>query len=68
MPTAILQFSLPEEESEFLLAVHGAKLSSLNHDAGERLRKIVKHMDMPPEVADALRQVIQDLQPDFTIE
>lgn len=43
MPTATLSFSLPEEQSQHLCAVHSVRLFSALHDVNERLRQLLKH-------------------------
>jgi len=42
----ILEFDLPEEESEFRAAINGKHLKSITYDYDEKLRRIIKYNDL----------------------
>ena len=42
----ILEFDLPEEESEFRAAINGKNLKSITYDYDEKLRRIIKYNDL----------------------
>ena len=61
---AILEFNLPEDNSEFQTALRGAKYKAMLWDFDQKLRAIVKYgEDKPPEVRQAvaeLREALHD--------
>ena len=42
----ILEFDLPEEESDFRAAINGKTLKSITYDYDEKLRRIIKYNDL----------------------
>ena len=42
----ILEFDLPEEESDFRAAINGKNLKSITYDYDEKLRRIIKYNDL----------------------
>ena len=42
----ILEFNLPEEESDFRAAINGKNLKSITYDYDEKLRRIIKYNDL----------------------
>jgi hypothetical protein len=59
---AILQFSLPEEQSEFNEAVNGSKFQSALQGIDEACRNWLKHGHEFEDTADAL-QAVRDMIP-----
>jgi len=49
MPSAILRFKLPEEQSEFDLAYNGARLSVVIEDLDNYLRNRLKYDELSEE-------------------
>ena len=67
MPTAILRFSLPEEESEFNSAQQGREAKSVLWDIDQRCRSLLKHGD-PTEEEARLAQEIRDMIPSHLLD
>lgn len=67
MSKAILEFSLPEEENEHLLAVHGLDFALVVFDLDQLLRGWVKYGHQFESISEALekaRESIYDLMED----
>lgn len=67
MPTAILRFSLPEEESEFKSAIQGLEAKSVLWDIDQRCRSLLKHGD-PTEEEARMAQEIRDMIPSHLLD
>jgi hypothetical protein len=59
MPTAILKFKLPDEETEFRSAVNGASWQLVAWNLDQYLRGQIKYAgdETPEAVTDALQEV-----------
>ena len=67
MPTAILQFTLPEEEVEFRTATQGRAAKSTLCDIDQRLRSLLKHGE-PSEETARLAEEIRGMIPSELLE
>jgi len=61
MPKATLEFNLPEEASEHLLAIHGTEWALVAWDMDQHLRGRLKYQDLTEEVYDALQATRDEL-------
>ena len=67
MPTAILRFTLPEEESEFNAASQGRAAKVALWDIDQRLRSLLKHGE-PTEEEQRLAEEIRAMIPSELLE
>jgi hypothetical protein len=67
MPTAILRFTLPEEEVEFRTATQGRAAKSTLWDIDQRLRSLLKHGE-PTEEEQRLAEEIRGMIPSELLE
>lgn len=67
MPTATLQFTLPEEESEFKCAQQGRAAKSALWDIDQRLRSLLKY-GTPTKEEQRLAQEIRESIPSELLE
>jgi glutamate-1-semialdehyde aminotransferase len=67
MPKAILEFNLPEDESDFNAAIVGRNAISILWDIDQRLRSLLKHGE-PTEQEARLAQEIRDMIPPELLE
>jgi hypothetical protein len=57
MPKAMLRFDLPEEETEFQSAIHGADYKAILWNIDQMLRSHVKHGEHEPQAKAAYQEV-----------
>jgi hypothetical protein len=62
MPTAILRFTLPEEDVEFRTATQGRAAKVALWDIDQRLRSLLKHGE-PTEEEQRLAEEIRNMIP-----
>lgn len=62
MPTAILRFTLPEEDAEFRAATQGRAAKSALWDIDQKLRSLLKHVE-PTEEEARLAEEIRGMIP-----
>lgn len=65
MPRVSLEFDLPEEQEEFDLAYHGARLSVIIEDLDNYLRNRMKYDELDEaqyEVYDTVRRKLTELR------
>ena len=67
MPTAILRFTLPEEEVEFRTATQGRAAKVALWDIDQRLRSLLKHGE-PTEEEQRLAEEIRNMIPGDLLE
>lgn len=67
MAKGILQFKLPEEQSEYLNAVYGSRYHGTISTVDERLRTILKHTDCSDEVRKLANEIRDILKEDLEI-
>lgn len=53
----ILKFNLPEEQSEFNLAIKGVDYSSVLHEFDQYLRNKLKYEDLPDDKHDTYQEI-----------
>ena len=61
---AILEFTLPDEGTEHLQAVHAGEAWAMLHQINQRLRNGVKYGELPPTaeaLAEQLREQMSDV-------
>ena len=67
MPTAILRFTLPEEEVEFRTATQGRDAKVALWDIDQKLRSLLKHAE-PTEEEARLAEEIRGMIPSELLE
>jgi hypothetical protein len=64
MPTVTLTFSLPDERTEHMCAVHGGDLHAILWDINARLRQLIKHGGVDQltslQVAEEIQGMVRD--------
>lgn len=68
---AILKFSLPEEQEDFDLAVHGSKWMSACWDIDQHLRNKLKYEQLSEDTYKALeetREKFREILTDYNLE
>lgn len=66
MAKATLEFSLPEERTEHLLAINGGKWFSVVWGLDQYLRNIIKH-DLPQPSAEQVRSHLRSVMDDYNL-
>lgn len=57
MPKAILEFNLPEENQEFLLAQEAGLYHSALYAVDQRLRNTMKYVELTPEAHEIYEEM-----------
>lgn len=58
MPKAILEFSLPEEEPEYMLASNAGRLVSVLYELRNHVRGQLKYTEMSEPVREKLQKIL----------
>lgn len=61
MPTASLNFALPDERHDHLCAVHGPRLYGALRDIDEHLRRLLKHDGIQVYTAKRLAEELRSM-------
>jgi hypothetical protein len=68
MSKGILEFTLPEEQPEFDLAVNAGKYHSALWEFSQRLRGLIKHSDVQGTTWDDVRTLFHEVLNDYGVE